>query len=54
MRIAACAVVILANGFIAAGQTGTVPPPHRMPVVPQALLERPIERWQMLLSSSSV
>jgi tetratricopeptide (TPR) repeat protein len=43
VRIAAWAVVILANGLIAAGQTGTVAPPHRMPVVPQALLERPID-----------
>ena len=42
MRIAAWAVVILANGLIAAGQTSTAPP-HRMPVVPQALLERPID-----------
>jgi len=43
VRIAIWAVVILANGLMAAGQTGTAHPSHAMPVVPQALLERPID-----------
>src|SRR5215510_1290487 len=43
MRLATTAAILLATAFSASGQTPTASPAHRMPVVPQAVLERPID-----------
>src|SRR5262245_23981763 len=43
MRITLLAALILAPAFSASGQTGSASPAHRMPVVPNALLERSID-----------
>src|SRR5262245_11864198 len=43
MRLSTTAAILLATAFSASGQTPTASPAHRMPVVPQAVLERPID-----------
>src|SRR5262245_61445481 len=43
MQRLAIAGVIVVHAVTASGQTAAVSPAHRMPVVPQAVLERPIE-----------
>jgi|KBSSwiStaDraftv2_1062776.scaffolds.fasta_scaffold18367_4 tetratricopeptide (TPR) repeat protein len=44
MRFSVGVAVVLAAATRAFGQTGTTSPAHRMPVVPPAALERPIDR----------
>src|SRR5215510_5872852 len=43
MQRLAIAGVIVVHAVTASGQTAAVSPAHRMPVVPQAVLEQPIE-----------
>src|SRR4029078_9667795 len=43
MRFSVLAVIVLATTLRMSGQSGNISPAHRMPAVPQALLERSID-----------